>query len=1182
MYLKTLYIQGFKSFAQKTKIEFNNKITGIVGPNGSGKSNISDAIMWVLGETSVKSLRGSKMEDVIFSGTDSKRPLGFAEVSIVFDNTDRTLPLEYNEISVTRRMYRSLESEFLINNVKCRLKDIKELFMDTGIGKDGYSLIGQGKIESILSNRPEQRRAVFEEAAGISKYKMRKLETENKLKRTEDNIVRLNDIISEIKQREEILKVESENAIKYKELFNELKTLEITNAFTEIDKYKLSKDKLDEKENTLNSQEMQLKESLEAVNSEKISLEGEIAELESKIEEFQKLEVEDNRNYERLISQLSLISEKKEFTKNTLEQNRGTLSELNKNIDDREKTKIVLQENLKVSVDNEREVLDSIELLQRDLNLSLERRSEIEKSLEQDNAELIKLHREKSEIDSKVSISNSLIEEKKSRLENLNKNLKTLNENNLEIENSLKEILLKKSKLSSESTDLEGKKEALNSDINSLEVEVNSLEKNLLEYKTKFERENARYIALKNLSENYEGYNKSVKSFMNYTKKRENFSKSLVGPVADNIKVDEKYEKAISVALGGSLQNIIIESEQDAKEMIKLLNREKLGRVTFLPINRMSSKAPSIKLESFKESGILGFAYDLVSFDQKYDNVFKNLLGRIVVATDFDSALDFSKKTKNSYRIVTLNGDSLNIGGSITGGNISKHNTEILSRKNEIDLIKEEVKNVQNLYNETLAVFESKTKSLEDLQLNLNSAREELFKVSSEMLSLENTYNNINVSKDNNDSYLKKYNIEREEIETSILEDEKILKDNREKLIEIEKVLSNKSEVNISVESDLNNIKQEIDIKVEKVNEEKLKLVKIQNEIENIAGEIKRLEADNSSDNIKIENILVQNKNFALDVDIREAEEKKIKEDLEEMKELLSEKSKKIIEEKLLKDEKKELHSKSLESSFKYQNDLFEIERKITKLNSDREKFEYSINSILDKMKIEYEIEEEDIENLVEYKSHKLLLENIEKLKNNIRKLGEVNIFSIEEYKSVSERLQFNLEQKEDLLNSKEEIQSIIKKLDSEMKILFKESFIKISKYFNEIFRILFNGGRAEIEIDGDDELSSGIEIKAQPPGKRFQSLSLLSGGERSLTAVALLFALLKVRPAPFCILDEIDAALDDANIKRYADYLMTLKDMQFIIITHRKLTMEIANVLYGVTMEEKGVSKIISVELKD
>ncbi|RVU55297.1 chromosome segregation protein SMC [Anaerosphaera multitolerans] len=1181
MYLKTLYIQGFKSFAQKTKIEFNHKITGIVGPNGSGKSNISDAIMWVLGETSVKTLRGTKMEDVIFSGTDKKRPLGFAEVTIVFDNSDRTLPLEYNEVSVTRRMYRSLESEFLINSVKCRLKDIKELFMDTGIGKDGYSLIGQGKVESILSNRPEQRRAVFEEAAGISKYKMRKLESENKLKKTEENIVRLNDIISEIEQREKVLRIESENAIKYKNLFEELKSLEITNAFNEIEKHIKNNEKYILREEEFLTEVGKLKIKLEELEVQKSLISKEIDEIELEIEKLQKEELEDNKLYEREISQLNLIVEKKETLEQNLNRNFNTIDELKAIIKNREAEKNNLIDKLKNIRDLEEEKNINLNKLKDSLEISVERRNEIEKKLDLDNSRLIELHREKSEIESRISIKTSLIEEKEDRLKSINKNLAILEENNLEIERSLRQTDEKKAKVYETSKLLKTEKINLTKAVEELQNEVNTVEEQLQSYKSNFEKENAKYIALKNLADNFEGYNKSVKSFMNFTKKRNLFSDGLIGPVADNIKVDSKYEKAISVALGSSSQNIIVEDENDAKEMINLLNREKLGRITFLPIGKIEFKKTNLDLSKYKDQGILGYGDELIDYDFKYKNIFKSLLGRTIVAVDFDSALSLSKKLKNSYRIVTLKGDSLNIGGSITGGNLPKNNTDILGRKNEIEAAKKEVRRIQNLYNRSLEIFNESKSKLEKLKSDLVSTDEKIFKTSEEILSLERTVENINNSMKNNDSYMEKYNEDRIGIEGSMKEDRISLAENTEKLKKVEEALLNVSNKNDEIEEQLNELKNEIDNKIEKNNDEKLEIVKIQNEILNIEKEIKRIEDSNLADGERIESALKENETILVSIEDLQIGKVELEKKLSEIHSKIDNFSNELSEKKKIKDEKKSLHSKYLEESYQIQNTNYELENKITKVKSDMEKISFNIDSIVDRMNLEYGVSKSEISNLIENITNKELTDRIKNLKTEIYKLGEVNLFSIDEYRTVSERLKFNLEQKEDLLNSREEIKSILKKLNDEMKVRFKESFSKISKYFDEIFKILFNGGRAEIEIDGEDVLNSGIEIKAQPPGKRFQSLSLLSGGERSLTAVALLFALLKVRPAPFCILDEIDAALDDANIKRYADYLKSINDIQFIIITHRKLTMEIANVLYGVTMEERGVSKIISVELK-
>ncbi|MGO1580969.1 MAG: chromosome segregation protein SMC [Peptoniphilaceae bacterium] len=1179
MYLKSLYIQGFKSFAKKTKIEFNNKVTGIVGPNGSGKSNITDAIMWVLGENSAKSLRGSKMEDVIFSGTDNKRPLSLAEVTIVFDNCDKSLPIKYKEVSVTRRIYRSGESEFLINNTKCRLKDIKELFMDTGIGKDGYSLIGQGKIESILSNKPEQRRSVFEEAAGISKYKMKKLESENKLKKTEENILRLNDIISEIEDREKVLKKESENAKKYKSLFNELKSLDITWSKMQISNEEKSIENLEKKLELVNEEFNYKNKQLDIKNKEIEDFERELNQLDILIEEKQLNKYEINNILEKSNSRREILKEKINNSKNGLNEKRKSIKFLKEKINERNIENKELNISLTNKLGNKNSLKKSLESHRVELKGKVLELKNFEENLAYTNQEIFNLHKEKSDLESKLELNKSLSKDKLNRVGNLDKNLKVLDQNNEDIISSLNEI---KKKLDNFKI-LENQKELISKDLNKeIDYKKNELSKiksNLTLSKETYEREKARFIALKSISDNYEGYNKSVRSFMNICKKRGLFKKDLIGPIAENIKVDKKYEKAISIALGASSQNIIIEDSNSAKSMIDFLIREKLGRVTFLPLNSMKYIKPNLNLGNFK--GIIGFADQLVQYDTKFNNVIKFLLGRIIIADDFKNANEFSKSINRSYRVVSLEGDSLNIGGSITGGSIAKYSSEIISRKNELENLETKIINLKNEYEFNNNQFIKLEEELNSYETKLKNTQKELMNLKNKIINLENNLESLLKSKDSNLKYLNSYKDEKSKILDSIKIDNKNIEILEKKLTSINENIIFKSNNDNKTKEDLHALREELEELRKNENAKDVILIKLDSEIKSLNKEIDNNNNFNNIDKEKIKEIKLEIDNLEKElVDLNKSIESTFVDSEEEKNKILDLDN----EIKFLKKnrENKNKDSKNLRTAIEeLRKNLINTERKSIKLTSDIEKNKINIRNIYDKIIEKYEV---DI-NRVKVEQFNLNVETlndeIKKLNAKIKNLGEVNLLSIVEYEEISKRLSFNIEQKKDLLDSRDEIISILKELEIEMRTKFNETLKETAKYFNEIFRILFNGGQAKIEVNDEDLLNSGIDIKAQPPGKRFQSLSLLSGGERSLTAVSLLFALLKVRPAPFCILDEIDAALDDANIKRYADYLMTLNDIQFIVITHRKLTMEIANVLYGVTMEEKGVSKIISVELK-
>lgn len=1173
MFLKSVTMQGFKSFANRTKIELDKTTTAIVGPNGSGKSNITDAITWVLGESSAKNLRGAKMEDVIFSGTDSKKPLGMAEVTILFDNSDKSLNLPYNEVSVTRRMYRSLESEFLINNKKCRLKDIKELFMDTGIGKDGYSVIGQGKIESVLSSKPEDRRNIFEEAAGISKYKYKKVQSKNKLLKTEENLIRIKDILSEIESQEKNLRVQAEKAEAYLKDYEELKIYDINYSCKDMKKR--------EEDLTNKIKELEvLKEDSKKILINRESLSQNLEEIQEKLE---KLKEEDEASSEKLrlykedFDKLNLEINLDEEKINSLKKDIERIGLENENLD---KDLLGLKESLE-EIEKDREVLNKskegiLDKLTTKDSVIKNLEAEFKNLEEVGNLNFENKNKVKNEIENikfKSETLKDIIEEKNNRKSNLDKSIENLKENQAEfskiIDRDSFELKSLKENLEKDDQEFEKTKESLLK----IDEENKNLENKLIGKKNEGNEILARLKILENMESNYEGYNRTVKSFMNFSSKNNIFKDSLYGPVAEKFYVEKEFEKAISVALGSMSQNIIVSSTKDTSEMLKILEKNKMGRATFLPLDRVSGN--KVKINS-KEDGMVGLACELIKFDEVFKGIFYNLLGRVIIADNFKNASRISKKHR--LKVVTIKGEVFNPSGAITGGSLNNYNSSFILRKNEITDFQNKFKDLQG----QIKKIESEKNHLEEKISELNEFAESYMEkrnaVNVKISNLEsNIYKNKN-DKDLNSEYLNKYLREKEELEKNIetdlntLENNKLEIENKNKLLEdlLNEVDSGDRLAGLSKEIEgLKTEKIEIQL-LERENREKI-LYKTR--------EIDRINSDLSLTGEKLDN----NKKLLMEAQ-RNIEEKKksndenkksleeirkfiesLKNHLEEVKKDLDENNKDYLDKR---EEFSDLKEKSLVISS-------EIEKTELKIEMNRNK----ISNEVERLKEDYEVE--DYHEFIDESLKDLKEGTLRRLKKKVRDYGEVNISSIEEYRIVKERFDFYTSQRNDLIQSKEEIKSILSKLDHEMKKLFNEAMEEISGNFTEIFKILFNGGRAEISIEGD-VLESGIEIKASPPGKRLQSLSLLSGGERSLTAVALLFALLKYRPASFCILDEIDAALDDANIKRYADYLLTLEGIQFIIITHRKLTMEIAKTMYGVTMEEKGVSKLFSVKLKD
>lgn len=1172
MLLKTIYIQGFKSFLNKTKIDFNESITGIVGPNGSGKSNISDAITWVLGETSIKNLRGSKMEDVIFSGTDKRHGTGFAEVSIVFDNKDKSIPIDFQEVQITRRMYRSLESEFLINGTKCRLKDIRELFLDTGIGKDGYSLIGQGQIDRILSNKPDERRQVFEETAGVSKFKLRKHESELKLKRTEDNITRLKDIVSELELREGELEISSKNALIYKEKSAELEKLEIQSAAFEF--------------HSLNEKISKEEQTLQNLRNNRETLATQLEEEKQNVFSYEEKIEQSDANIETLRLELKNIEFNIQKEESELEINRVRLENYKANlVADNDKI-VEIDESTKTYNDKINTLLaekNEIENKNLELKTKITEKdfeinsllSEIEKkqlNIDSLNSEKKNIENEITSIESKLSLLDVMKKEKTNRLNNIKENLRTLSLNNSEIDTrkieseksysitieKVKEIRLNISKYLEE-------KKAVASNLSIITNELN-------EKSRKISQKEAHLNALINLNNSYEGYNKSVKSLMN-VRKSGGFSSEIIGPVAENFSVKKEFEVAISVALGTAIQNIIVDRLDSAKKIIKYLNDKKMGRVTFLPIDSMSYKKPSINLSS--NSGFLGFADELVEYDNKYENIFKNLLGRIIVTKDFDSANKISKQLENRYRIVTLSGDSFNIGGSVTGGSINKFSSEIVSRKNEINKLSIEIENDKVEFSAIQNNMANANKKHEKIEKYISELNDELTLNNSEIIKIENNLANLKNSLNSNQQYINKYTIEEDELSKQIEEDTKNLFDLNERKSVLEKELENK--IDVIVEDDTVSMKKSLD----ENRELKLELTLKYNENESLVNSILRecKLIDSSEKQAQETKVLLQKNIKELSTQIENLQIQTTK-STEQFSKLNSEKEKCLFVLTEAENERKAISISLKNNRHKIdelQESRVEVDNEVAKSESKIDRFNDRLEMIKGHIFETYgyvdlpTVKDESI-----VKNSKAIISN---LKTEIANLGTINLGAIEEYQALMQRLEFTRSQINDLVESKKEIEEIILKLDNEIKTLFSTTFNKVSKYFEEIFKILFNGGRAKIELE-DNSLESGIEIMAEPPGKKLKSLSLLSGGERAVTAVALLFALLKVRPAPFCILDEIDAALDDANIKRYTDYLLTLEGTQFILITHRKISMEIANVLYGVTMEEKGISKLISVKL--
>ena len=1182
MYLKRLELQGFKSFADRTILEFMPGITTVIGPNGSGKSNISDAIRWVLGEQSMKSLRGTKSLDIIFAGTQNRKSLGFAEASLVFDNSDGALPIEYTEVTVTRKIYRSGETGYFINKVPCRLKDVLELFMDTGIGKDGYSIIGQGKIDEILSNKSEDRRHIFEEAAGIVKYRVRKAESEKKLEHTKVNLLRINDILSEIETNIDPLKIQSEKAKKYLNLREELKNIEIGLFLYNIEKYKIDLENIVKDEEIYKTQCNDEEGRLERIKNLKEELKSEVEEITNKIEEISNLGFESQKEIEMLNSDINVsntrISNNKENGKRFEEE----IEELNTRIaelqEEREQ-KELKKENLKTNKEKfTKELQEKEEELAKITKKLSSKEIEIEgykKKVEENTDIRYELQANISEQD----INYQNYERRQNQIKNeLSSNISELDSTRMkkdEISKEFYEIDSKRNKILIGLKEINSSKEEADKKIKSFENSINmySSEMRIKESKLKFLIETER---------EKEGYIKSVKSLLKDCENIKELGKGMNGVLANVIEVPEEYQTAIEMCLGASLQNIVTETEEDAKRLVEHLRKNNLGRASFLPITSVKGK----KIEKIKgnEKGVIGIASDLIKYSKKYEQIVLNLLGRTVIVDNMETAIKVSKQNSYSFRIITLDGDVINPSGAITGGSVAKKTVNILGRGKEIEKLEKEIaklkEKIENLEKEKaeyessiediLENAEALEKELQEIEIiyatgkqkiiaideNISRIEMRLNKLKEEQSKLEEQKNQATENKKNIENEINKISEENEKLSKIITEFAELNKDNQKYIDDLNFDITN---LKISVssfdesESSIQEIQERIDTELENTSKS----------IENKKMQIEQINQDN----------------FSLEKSIQE-----IKEKINNIKETVQQSGSKIEEmkkERIEKNQKLSSQEEEITSKFKVIEDL---KAQIVKIEVRKTKLEEDINEIINKMWEEYELTPN---NIVDYKKPdnvQLTQKKVKGLRNEIRELGSVNVDSIEEYKTLKERYDFMCEQRVDLENTMSKLRKVISDMTGIMKQQFKEQFALINKNFSEVFKELFGGGNASLKLEDEENiLECGIEITVQPPGKKLQNMMLLSGGEKAFTAIALLFAILKINPAPFCVLDEIEAALDDVNVYRYAEYLKKFaKDTQFLVITHRKGTMEAADTVYGVTMEESGISKLLSMKLKE
>ena len=1181
MELKKLELQGFKSFADKTEIIFLDGITTIVGPNGSGKSNISDAIRWVIGEQSAKNLRGSKMEDVIFAGTEARKKIGFAEVSMYLDNSDGTLPIDYNEVIVTRRVYRSGESNYLINGTECRLKDIQALFMDTGLGKDGYSIISQGKVDEILSNKSEERRHIFEEAAGIVKYRTRKEEAQRKLENTETTLTRVGDVIAEIENNIEPLQKRAETAKEYLKLRDELKLLDVKLFINAVDNNSSNIEQIDDMLDTL-SQDIEKQEALTHENEEKkIELKNKVNELSTKIEELREKFFQVENEKEKLNSKISLLEANINASTVNSQRLEGEITEDNEKINllkEEMEKRLARRESV---FQNKKKFEEELEQKETELNAIVatldERGLEIEarkKTIEDNNDKKFDLKAENSSLSATIEAEEKNLEEKQKASE---KSISQKDNLNFELNDVLQVVSNKNKELDAineKVSTFEEKLKGLQSTKDTLEEKRSQMNQDLMTAKAKLN-----YMV--NLENENEGYSKSVKGILDYAKT----NSKVHGTIANIISTDEKYEYAVEIALGGFIQNIVVEDELIAKNLITYLNSNQLGRVTFLPLDNIVS-VPDVNNKVLKYDGVQGIAYELVSYDKKYEKAVRLALANTVIVDNMDNAIELSRKTKNSYRIVTLSGELVAQTGSITGGKTANRNAGVIGRKERIAELKKLVEQKQ------VELDKAKGEVLElEKQIEAEKKNYEEFLPQKEELVIEVA--TLNEKKEHIRKDIEKIDTQKE----TTKEEVEAIKANIEKLKET--ISSNEKSI---FDIDVVNQKEqeEIDDYV-RFNREKQKEIDILNEdVVNLKVSLSSFDETVSSIDEMKEKIEEDISNFNGSIEKKKAEIEAIKTQIEGFNAEIVE-TRETIENSSKTKEDFETNTNALkEEKSKYEQDLEQIDTGIVttlntlnsikeeraKVESKKIKFEMELTNLKNKMWEDYELTIASSRPLIP-EGEEINIKQTEKQANKLRKdikdLGEVNISAIEEYQKTKERYDFIMNQKTDLEETKKKLENLIDNMTSIMKQQFETNFKVITENFNNTFKKLFGGGKAELKLsDENDILNSGIEIEVQPPGKKLQSMSLLSGGERALTATALLFAILQIKSPPFCILDEIEAALDDVNVHRFAEYIKEYsKKNQFIVITHRKGTMEVASSVYGVTMQEYGISKVVSMKLK-
>ncbi|MEB3101198.1 chromosome segregation protein SMC [Ferviditalea candida] len=1184
MFLKRIELTGFKSFADKTELEFVTGITAVVGPNGSGKSNISDGIRWVLGEQSAKSLRGGKMEDVIFAGSVTRKPVNYGEVSLSLDNSDKALPLDFSEVTVTRRIHRSGESEYFINKQSCRLKDITELFMDTGIGREAYSIIGQGRIEEILSSRSEERRGIFEEASGIVKYKSRKKEAQKKLDETEQNLVRIHDLVSELEDQIEPLRKQSENAVLYKQLKEQLKANEISMYVLQIEQLHRSWQEAGEKLELLKQQQLKLSTVVSSHDAQLEKHRLETRRLEEELEHLQAVFLQLSEEFEKCEGFGEVLKERRRNLERNREQYAQTLELQRKRIAERTSERDDLVEKLGSISRKLEDLMVSLEEEQRRLEgvhggTSVAREEELK-------GELLEILNKMAQARNEIRYYEQQSESAERRIGRLQEERSKWTEQLRQMEERKEHYGKHLHRIAEEIEGIRSRYAETGQQLKQKQALLDEVLLTARKWEQKLDALVSRRDTMLELQNEYDGFQQGVREVLKAGKPSGGL-KGVHGAVAELVKVPEQYETAVETALGAALQHIVMENEASAREAIQYLKRRQSGRATLLPLNVIKGRSipDNDRRTAERVEGFVGIAVDLVDFEDRYNDIFRNLLGNVIISENLEQANRIAASCQYRFRVVTLEGDVVNAGGSMTGGSQQKRNANLLGRKRQIEQLDEEIGQAKEQLGKLKENVKSVRQELEQLQSSLEQLRQlgeqkrlEEQRNLAEQKQLLNEYQNaqdqlelLGQESDGNSQEKREYEVRKAELTAGLA----AFQEQEAAVQQAVRDAESERKRNESVKEELQTALTRLKVEAAAVSQEKQSA---EDQLRRMNEDLRELQEEEKSVcqlSLQADRELAANREETVqqteNLNSYQLQKRECAETIDRKKTERAEWIRKLEEEA---DETKEQRI-----------ELRKIEEQMHQTEVRVNRLDVELDNLLKKLSEDYEISFEMARERYPVPEDVIGTQAIVRdLKRQIAQLGDVNLGAIDEYQRVNERYSFLNEQKLDLIEAKTTLYQVIREMDEEMSRRFRETFEAIRSHFVVVFAKLFGGGRADLILtDPELLLETGVEIVAQPPGKKLQNLSLLSGGERALTAIALLFAILLVKPVPFCVLDEVEAALDDANVTRFAQYLREFSsETQFIVVTHRKGTMEEADVLYGVTMEEDGVSKLVSVRLED